>query len=154
MSAYVCHPKTFMGIAAFAVRNVSDFTLQAIVDEIESKTPRTIVSELSQHAKASLVANILRDENIRSVQNRYSHRDIDDLPGDCALGLIQITTEDLANTRDYPPMIIIKACHCVNYQSCETDDWEDTPACALLQNIEAAAVRQLPGYDDAPWGIE
>lgn len=154
MSAYICHPKTFMGIAAFAVRNVSDHTLQAIADEIQSTTPRTIVSELSQHAKASLVANILREENIRSVQHRYPDVDIDELPGDYALGLIQITAKGLANTRDYPPMIIIKACHCVNYQSCETDDWKDTPACALLQKIEAAAVRRLPGYDDAPWGME
>lgn len=161
MSAYICHPKTFMGIAAFAVRkdrygsqNVGDYTLQTIFDEMGNNSPRIIVDDMKPHEKASLIANILREQNIRSVQERYPNIPVKDLPGDESMGVIKMSARSFADIRDYPPMIIIKACHNVAYQSCETSDWPTTQAHTLLRTIEDAAVRALPGYDEAPWGIE
>lgn len=47
---------------------------------------------------------------------------------------------------------VIKACHCFAYQACETPDWDKSWAKAAVDQIEAVAVRALPGYDAAPWG--
>lgn len=161
MSAYICDPKTFIALAAFAVRRdrygsliVGNYNLQIIFDEAGNNSPRVSADEMKPHEKADRIANILRDENIRSVHYRYPKLEPDELPGDIGDGFRKITAARLVNTRAYPPIEVIKACHCLAYQSCETEDWESTPAFRLLNLIEGAAVRQLPGYDDAPWGIE
>ena len=49
---------------------------------------------------------------------------------------------------------ILKACNCLDYQSCETEDWESTAAFALLQAIRTKAVTELPGYARASWTID
>jgi len=48
---------------------------------------------------------------------------------------------------------IVKLCDCLDYQSCETDDWRGSEACKLLGHIRNAAIRALPGYDEAKWAI-
>jgi hypothetical protein len=48
---------------------------------------------------------------------------------------------------------MIKLCHHYAYQACEHDGWEASDARKLVDAIEAHAVRHLPGYDDAPWGV-
>jgi hypothetical protein len=55
--------------------------------------------------------------------------------------------------RSPPAVQIIKLCNCLDYQSCETPDWKDTRAYALLDNIRERAIRELPGYDNAPWDL-
>ena len=88
------------------------------------------------------VIEMLQAENAKSVNHRYS----DDEPeagyvyakdGGKALGHIEV----------------IKACHCLDYQSCEHDAWEASAAKKLLNSIESAAVRELPGYDEAAWEV-
>ncbi len=37
----------------------------------------------------------------------------------------------------------------LDYQSCERDDWEQSPARALLSHMERALITELPGYDYA-----
>lgn len=49
---------------------------------------------------------------------------------------------------------VIKACHCLEYQSCEHPQWETSTAKAIVTAIEDASTRALPGYDDAPWEIK
>lgn len=51
------------------------------------------------------------------------------------------------------PIDVIKACHCLEYQSCEHPQWESSTAKAIVNAIVDAASRALPGYDDAPWEI-
>lgn len=84
---------------------------------------------------------LLLDENVRSVNYRYGE-----------------TTEAdrIVYEIDAPcltPVQIIKAAQCLDYQSCETDDWEDTMAKKFLDAIIQQAIVKLPGYDDAPWTI-
>lgn len=52
------------------------------------------------------------------------------------------------------PIDVIKACHCLVYQSCERAEWETSTAKAIVKAIEDAASCALPGYDDAPWEIK
>jgi hypothetical protein len=88
------------------------------------------------------MASVLHAENVRSVNARY--QDCENPAGfvyqPVPLGYLNIT-----------PIQIIKACHCLAYQSCESSDWEQTEAYAILNGIEAAAVRSIVGYDDAAW---
>jgi len=83
----------------------------------------------------------LVDENYRSVNHRYGEQETPD----------QFKTMVL--DKCYTPVEIIKACDCYRYQSCETPDWQDTEAHAIMVALRERAIRLLPGYDDADWGI-
>lgn len=93
-------------------------------------------------ATPASVAAELFEENCRSVDHRYGE----------------------VNARDYryraadvwgmAPVQILKACNCLEYQSCEHPGWPDSQARANLEVIRAYAVRMLPGYDEAEWTID
>lgn len=105
------------------------------VSRLESKDPNT--------RSAAGVASSLYRENARSVHARYGG----EMPyADCGTPI-----PSFAWLR-FDPVQVIKACHCLAYQSCETDDWEETEAAAILRAIESAYVRRLIGYEEAEWG--
>lgn len=82
----------------------------------------------------------LLDENYRSVNYRYSE---DTQP--------RRFRERVLNHR-VSVVEVIKLCDCYDYQSCETPDWPETEAHAIMTALRERAIRNLPGYDDAPWG--
>lgn len=92
------------------------------------------------------IYSVLAAENVRSVCCRYD--------GDKAENY-----EDFVHPRTVTPHVvdtpveILKLVECLDYQSCETDDWQDTRACKILGRIRNAAINSLPGYDDAKWAI-
>lgn len=90
-------------------------------------------------------------ENVRSVLYRYPDDTLDSAPGPIGP---KGSFDHRAVNRVSDPVTIIKLCHCLEYQSCEAPDHKETVAFQLLQAIEAEAVRSLPGYDKAPWGID
>jgi hypothetical protein len=51
------------------------------------------------------------------------------------------------------PVALIKAVHCLNYQSCEVDGWIGSDAFLILCAIEKMATQKLQGYEDAEWGL-
>lgn len=53
-----------------------------------------------------------------------------------------------------PAVEIIKLCKCLTYQSCEYKGWDQSAARSILRSIEQDAIRKLPGYEEAPWGLE
>ena len=130
---------------------VTDYHINALVSWAANKHGHNAVSYYWNGRRRDVredpkrIASVLYAENVRSVNARYSecgepagfkYRPI-------ALGYTRLT-----------PIAIIKACHCLGYQSCETSDWEQTEAFAILQGIEAAAVRMIDGYDDAAWALD
>jgi hypothetical protein len=88
------------------------------------------------------VGNLLLAENVRSVNARYD--DHEPVP----------TYSYRMPTRAYSEVEVIKACDCLKYQSCETDDYRETEAYAALNAIREKAIHALAGYDDADWEIE
>lgn len=142
MSAYVCSKYHIKALAIFAVRKIHG---SLAVD------PRYVdgANDLS-FKPAELVATryaaILLAENVRSVRARYA----DDM-GDYEE--INISAREVLRPATLSPVAVLKLCNCLAYQSCETDDWETTNAYKLLQQIKDAAIRILPGYEDAPWGL-
>jgi hypothetical protein len=100
---------------------------------------------VASHTDAEAMFNALQRENDLSVAYRYASHEIEQRE---ALDHISLST--------YPkltPIEAIKACDCLSYQSCEHPEWEASDAYKLLAQIKDAAIYQLPGYSDAPWGI-
>lgn len=50
------------------------------------------------------------------------------------------------------PVIVLKAIACYEYQSCEHSEWKTSEAFTFCRSLEA--IRALPGYEEAPWGID
>lgn len=53
---------------------------------------------------------------------------------------------------------LFKQVNCYDYQTCEYDAYERSPAKALIRRMERALeakgiTRFSPGYDEAPWGV-
>lgn len=170
MSAFVCSPEHFKALALFASRRVGGYGQGhvqvdpryveglAVSEAAREALEAAQVAELAflnQHELATLYADILYQENIRSCYARYPQdKTVNDLPG-----LIEkpdhlvVTGADCCGLARYtlPSVSILKMCDCLEYQSCETEDWDKSVAYSIVRAIRKAAVRALPGYDDAPW---
>jgi hypothetical protein len=151
MSAYVCdedHIKTLAMFAASRGRhgqsgNVPEYWLRHFGGkDMSGHTPAEV---------ATYFAQVLLDENIRSVAYRYQDSDLDNLPGPVPTPReITVTDSDMHKAREINPLQLLKMCACLNYQSCESEDWRQTVAYTLLGGIKDAAINKLPGYDESP----
>jgi hypothetical protein len=95
---------------------------------------------------AEEVGRILLDENVASVGYRYEGRiDADEKNSAPSYRFRRYT-------RPLGPVEIIKAVHCLEYQSCEHPGWEASLAWRICQEIKSKACHELPGYDAANWG--
>lgn len=142
MSAFICNPEHFGVLAAYAVKNGC-----AILEWASG----------SWHEVAQAVARGLARENIRSVAHRYPNDVSGKRPGP---GLKDEEIEEaaalyaahfLVNPPGLAPIQIINLCGCVDYQSCETDDWKSTLAWKQLDRIKDEAITCISGYGEADW---
>jgi hypothetical protein len=163
MSAYIVDPRTIDYLVAWAQRHRSHhLTPSARVPDGTQGMARADVPECLQgiagpgerfylvQVSPNDLGAILLAENVRSVRYRYPNDGPDDLPGPCDQGRVWgYQFRPITNTLD--ARWVIKACDCLDYQSCETTDWEDTLAHAILTAIREDAIASLT--TDAPWGI-
>lgn len=91
---------------------------------------------------AGQVGAMLWAENQRSVNFRYTEDEIEE----------PYQFERMPGT-PIPPVIVLKALQCFEYQACESDDWRETEAYAFCQALRKRAISRLGGYDAAPWEI-
>lgn len=92
---------------------------------------------------AKRIASVLYAENVRSVNSRYKECD-------SAHGFVY-----RPNLIDLSAVQVLKALDGYSYQACETGDWEDSEAFAIVAGIRSAAIHALPGYDAAStWSID
>ena len=144
MSVYILDPETFKTLALFAVsKKHNSSRVYPYSFEQYSDKPLT-----DPQTAADFYANLLFNENVRSVKHYYPESDSlpgpIDLPGKIIMPLIRPIS-------DADPIQILKTLDSLEYQSCETEDWEETPACMLVNAIRKAAVHDLPGYEEAEW---
>lgn len=103
------------------------------------------------------LGRVLLAENERSVCHRYPDCTPGNMPGTIgeeAIGYKFKTFQEAFRMQHTQLCIwIIKACNCFDYQACETEDYEQSIAHAMIKSIQSEAIRCLPGYDDAPWDI-
>jgi len=95
----------------------------------------------------------LRDENIRSVLYRYPQTTIQTAPGASDRESV-FCEEDIVSIGEdsFDPVQLLKSIACLEYQSCEHDEWEQCQAKKYLDGLRADAVRMLPKWDEAEWG--
>lgn len=87
---------------------------------------------------ASEIGQKLLDENFRSVNTRYREND------KAARFAYRAVRSD-----EFSAVDVLKAISCLDYQSCETDDWSESEAWAILDGIKDCMIRNLPGYDES-----
>lgn len=101
--------------------------------------------------RAADVGQVLWDENVASVEYRYP-KSGGDLPGPVLPeGHGYVYGPHRAWAGDIEPVQVLKAIHCLEYQSCEHPGWEKSEAHAFLRALEAAAMRAVPGYSATEW---
>jgi len=99
------------------------------------------LDELNRRAK------VLFDANQKSLQARYGDEPSDRTPRAVVHG-------DIAWVQGLPAVVVLKQANCYAYQACEFDGWEKSEARRIVETVKANAINRLPGYDDAPWGID
>jgi hypothetical protein len=81
--------------------------------------------------------------NVASVNRRY--RENDPLDG--------FAYRPYAQWLSLSAVAVLKLCDCLDYQSCEIDDYRSSHAAQLIDGIRNCAIKALPGYEDAPWHL-
>jgi len=135
MSAFICSDTHVNAIVTYAAEK-----------QISYWNPQTCEHVRITMHNVEEIGRLLMDENVRSYCHRYADADDDDKSAGAVYVFKRFATPLTA-------IEVIKACHCLSYQSCETDDWGGTLAHKILQAIISHAICNLPGYDPAPWGI-
>jgi hypothetical protein len=139
MSAFIVGHDHIDALLTFAVsRGGSCHGTASFYDE--NRSERIYITE----ENATEIGRILVAENERSVAHRYN-----ETPGSAA---------DYRFKRwlalPLSAVSVLKGCDCFDYQACETEDYEASPAKTIIDSIRRAAIHRLPGYEDAPgWGF-
>jgi hypothetical protein len=149
MSAYIVekHHIVFMVQAAMS-RRIAKCGFSWDVDGYHQSLSCT------DYNKAVEIANMLWQENIKSVSARYHDESADTLPGAINGEERVITTKDFETIvfDTTEPVQVLKATDCYEYQSCEHDAWHRSAAKQFLDALRSYAWTCVPGYDDAEWG--
>ena len=98
------------------------------------------VMRLNAFDNEQAVAQILFEENVKSVNYRYSESETTQIDYDRGAPILTAIQA-------------IKAAQCLRYQSCEHQEFEDSLACKFIAAIIADAIPRLEGYDSAEWAI-
>lgn len=104
------------------------------------------------YERAAEVANMLWQENIKSVSARYPNESSATLPGPVGEDFV-IASHDFSFTGfNIEPVQVLASCDCYVYQSCEHEGWQSSEAHAFIERLRSHAWHALPGYDKAEWG--
>jgi hypothetical protein len=95
---------------------------------------------LNVSAHEQEVAQLLLDENIKSVNYRYSETETGFIEYDRGAPILSAIQA-------------IKAAQCLRYQSCEHPTYEGSIAQLLVEAIISDAIPRLEGYNEAQWAI-
>jgi len=98
------------------------------------------VMRLNAFDNEQAVAQILLDENVKSVNYRYTESETTSINYDRGAPILTAIQA-------------IKAAQCLRYQSCEHPAFENSLADKFIEAIIADAIPRLEGYDSAQWAI-
>lgn len=94
--------------------------------------------------EATIIGRDLLHENSKSVAYRYNE-EVDN-------GWADYNFEPVKNDLTVlSPVQLIKLCDCLDHQSCEHPEWDESPAKATLTKIRETAINALSGMEDAVW---
>lgn len=101
---------------------------------------RFIKTDSPNELTPSQLGALLWEENVRSVDHRYSEEN--------GVGAYAHVRSSLP----IDPVQVFASLRCYEYQTCEHPEWETSEAKAICEAIRRAAIRALPGSDDTVWG--
>jgi hypothetical protein len=130
-------------MSAFVVskKHIDSLVKYAVVNDTEVFIKGKGWLHFKDGNNADAFGRILWNENIKSVAYRYA---------DEPFHKKEYKFEDC---EILPAVQIIKACHCLEYQSCETKRYERTVAYKIVKAIEGTAINNVDGYEEALWEI-
>ena len=118
------------------------------MSQAERRRRRAVADTLNE------VAWMLHMTNRRSVAYRYDEPIEAELPGSCVEREVPWTEGECGIGRNLHAMVLLKAVHGYEYQSCEHPGWEGSEALAFCRSLTRALITELPGYSEAPgWEI-
>lgn len=133
MSAFICSEKHVNTIVSYAAENdISVYIKAASGQRYWHSVKKDPI----------LIAKILKQANVDSVNHRYNESD--------KPSRAKYKPEA---TAFISPIQIVKLCNCFDYQSCEVDDYDDSDAARIINSIRSNAITNIPGYNDAAWAI-
>ena len=102
---------------------------------------------------ATRVARLLITENLKSYCHRHDEEEAKHYWHELN---VHVSPADRAHfkTLSLTHIQLLKLIHCLDYQSCEHAEWEQSLAKTILMDLEGHIIPALPGYDEAPWGID
>lgn len=100
------------------------------------------------------IAECLAQANIDSVDHRYPNQYIEDNVEAKIYIKNAIDQAKAINPDVFPSGYIAKQLDCLEYQSCEPDNWYQSNAFKIMTNIRAELVKKLSDYENASWGME
>ncbi len=101
------------------------------------------------YSNADDIGQILLEENIKAVQERYEDTAISDLPGRSdAEYLLPFQFKLMYGLS---PVQNLKLIDGYEYQACDDTDWEKSNAYAFCEALRRHLIRKLPGYEEAEW---
>lgn len=110
--------------------------------------------ETLRHDDADRIGLELWSENVRSVAYRYPQDTGNgDRPGPIDLTDDDVRTYTATVVPRLPALAIIKAIHCLEYQSCEHPGWQESWSRRFLENMKDSLVGAIPGYNEAEWEV-
>ena len=162
MSAWICSPLHIKALAIFAT-NLTGHVFGRHTKTADGEWIKTQVKEFplvyldfeeaQDLSDATTVARILMTENIKSVCHRYDEEEAKYYWQELNVDVSPADKTHFPKLR-LTPIQLIKLIHCLNYQSCDHDEWDATLARKILATLEDHLIRTMPGYEEAPWGIE
>jgi hypothetical protein len=108
------------------------------------------ITEKATEANAQAIGLMLWNENVRSVVYRYTlsgtqeERDY----------LRDVEAYSFRHYAGIRPSAAAAAASCYEYQSCECDDYRDTPAAFFVGQLSAAVGGKPKDYEAEPWGFD
>ena len=141
MSAFLCSAEHLSALVSYAATHTRGGCSLPL---LRSDDPRRKTD--ADHTFGALLA-----ANLQSLSARYGEKRgaleqwFHGEPGSYRLNL-----QLLANRK---AIDIVKLCDCFSYQACEYESWETSDAAKWINAVREHAIRHLPGYEEAPWGL-
>lgn len=143
MSAFIVSHDHIDALVTFAVRQKLSYRANGRMIDITSDNA------------TGTGATLLR-ENVRSVLSRYPNDTEETAPGRVGESVAGYQFRAFERLECLPQHklvgLILSGCSCFDYQSCETNDYEESIAFQIIDAIRTEAIRMVPKYD-APWEI-
>lgn len=101
---------------------------------------------IDDHAKLAQTANMLWRENVKSWNYQYGE----------TINLSEYCIDPCKFSRHPKPIEmvqVLKSCNYYIYQACEHPEWKSSKANTFISELKEHAIRRLPGYEEAVWGV-